>query len=519
MSTAPATSGTTANYGIRLSSNRMTLMTGVIVFALLGYSIPSNMLTPLLVELEAAYHISAVAAIWISLGGLLAGAAFVPSLCRLGDDLGWKKSMAIVALACLTVGGVVAALSTQLWLLILGRAIQGVGLLVFPMIAGIVNDEFPVVRRKVAISLLSAALFLGTGIGGVIAGTLVEHHDSFRVVFWGSALLPALGIIAVALGVPNGRGPAPGAPANWRQAIDLPGAIGFAIPAIALDIAFSMQPTWGWGSWQVIFLIVLAVAVAIAWVFVERRVPRPMVDQTVFWSRPIWVNNAVSILAGFGLFGALVATSTFAQLPPVPGLNGLGASPVAGAWVIVPAEWMMLVMGPLTGYMSRRMGKGPFLFAGAVTEALGLFLVIAFHGSLAELAICMGVVGIGIGMVCSAFGLIYVEDVPPEHVGRLFGISPILATGVGGSIGGAVFAAFLTANHLPPAPGAPPGAPALPSIQAFEGFWALAGGLSLLAAAFAAVYLVTYWSGFRGGDRAMVHRPAIEGPVPASVAD
>jgi hypothetical protein len=162
---------------------------------------------------------------------------------------------------------------------------------------------------------------------------------------------------------------------------------------------------------------------------------------------------------------------------------------------------------------------GPFLFAGAVTEALGLFLVIAFHGSLAELAICMGVVGIGIGMVCSAFGLIYVEDVPPEHVGRLFGISPILATGVGGSIGGAVFAAFLTANRLPPASGAPAGAPALPSIQAFEGFWALAGGLSLLAAAFAAVYLVTYWSGFRGGDRAMVRRPAIEGRVPASVAD
>ena len=213
----------------------MTLMTGVIVFALLGYSIPSNMLTPLLVELEAAYNISAVAAIWISLAALLAGAAFVPTLCRLGDDLGWKKSMSIVALACLAVGGTVAALSTQLWLLIIGRAIQGVGLLVFPMIAGIVNDEFPVVRRKVAISLLSAALFLGTGIGGVIAGTLVEHHSSFRIVFWGSALLPALGIIAVALGVPNGRGPAPGAPAGWRQAIDLRGAIGFAIPAIALD--------------------------------------------------------------------------------------------------------------------------------------------------------------------------------------------------------------------------------------------------------------------------------------------
>jgi MFS family permease len=99
MSTAPATSGSKVNYGMRLTSNRMTLMTGVVVFALLGYSIPSNMLTPLLVELQVAYNISAVAAIWISLAALLAGAAFVPTLCRLGDDLGWKKSMSIVALA------------------------------------------------------------------------------------------------------------------------------------------------------------------------------------------------------------------------------------------------------------------------------------------------------------------------------------------------------------------------------------------------------------------------------------
>jgi MFS family permease len=388
----------------------------------------------------------------------------------------------------------------------------------FPMLAGIVNDEFPVVRRKVAISLISAMLFFGLGIGGVIAGLIVEHHTSFRVVFWGAAILPALGIIVLAAGVPNGRGPAPGAPDKWWKAVDPVGAIGFAIPAIALDIAFSEEPTWGWTSWQVIFLMVIAVVVAVAWVLVERRVRNPLVDQRVFWCRPMWVNNAVSILAGFGLFGALVATSTFAQLPPVPGLNGLGAGPVAGAWVIVPAEWATILMGPFTGYMSRRMGKGPFLTGGAILEALGLLLVIAFHASLAELAICMAVTGIGVGMVVASFGLIYVEDIPPEHVARLFGISPILATGVGGSIGGAVFGAFLTSNTLPPAPGAPHGVPPLPSIQGFQGFWGLSAGLSLLGAAFAAVYLFTYWSGFRGGDRAMVRRPAIEGAVPTEVA-
>jgi MFS family permease len=508
----------TVPQGIRMSSGRMTVVTAALLFALLGYSIPSNMLVPLLTSLEAAYHISAVAAIWISLIALLSGASFVPTLCRLGDTRGWKKSLVIAGLGCLTAGALIDALSTSLPLLLVGRAITGVGLVLFPMLAGIINDEFPVVRRKVAISLMSAFLFLGVGVGGVIAGFIIEHHASFRIVFWGACVLAALGIVGMVLFVPNGRGRQPGAPDKWWQGVDLFGAVGFAIPAIALDIAFSEEPTWGWGAWEVIFLIAIAVVAAIAWVVVERRVRNPLVDQTVFWSRPMWVNNAVSVLAGFGLFGSLVAVSTFAQLPHVPGLEGLGASPVAGAWVIVPVEWLMIVMGPITGYLSRFSGKGPFLFAGCVVEGVGLLLVIAFHGSLAELAILMAVVGIGNGMICSSFGLIYVEDIPPEHVGRMFGISPILATGVGGSIAGAVFGAFLTANTLPPAPGAPAGTAPLPSIQGFEGFWGLTAGLTLLAAVFAAVYLVTYWSGFRGGDRAMVARPHIDEPVPVGVA-
>jgi MFS family permease len=482
----------------------MTLMTAVLVYGLLSYSLTSNMLVPLLPALEHSLHISAVTAIWVTLIALLAGAAFVPQLCRLGDTLGWKKSMAITGLGCLCVGGVLAALSTAVPLLLVGRAVQGVGLLAFPMIAGIVNDEFTVTRRKVGISLLSATLFFGTGMGGVIAGLLVEHAASFRVVFWLSALLPLVAIPLLAVAVPGSRGPGPDATANRWKVVDLAGAAGFAIPAIALDIAFSEAPTWGWGSAKTIGLFVAAAVVAAAWVVVERRTDSPLVDQKVFWSRTIWVNNSVSVLAGFGIFGAAVATSTFVQMPPVPGIGGFGASGVKAAVIILPAEWAMLVVGPLVGYFSRRTGKGPFLTGGALIEALGLILVTVSHGSIAAVVIAMAVVGIGVGAVAASFGLIYVEDIPPEHVGRLFGISPILAQGVGGSLAGSVFVAFLTANPLkPPLPHAPV---PVPGIAAFRGFWLLAAGLCLLATVLACVYMVTYWAGLRGGDRAMVRR-------------
>jgi hypothetical protein len=172
--------------------------------------------------------------------------------------------------------------------------------------------------------------------------------------------------------------------------------------------------------------------------------------------------------------------------------------------IVLPAEWAMLVVGPLVGYASRLVGKGPFLTGGALVEAIGLLLVIAFHGSTVQIVLAMAVVGIGVGSVAASFGLIYVEDIPPEHVGRLFGISPILAQGIGGSLAGAIFGAFLTANHLPGSQ--------LPSKAAFTGFWFVAAGACLLATALASIYLVTFWAGLRGGDRAMVRpEPATTG--------
>jgi MFS family permease len=504
-----AAGGGAAAPQVRLSRRHMTLLTGVLVYALLSYSITSNMLIPLLPELEHSLRISPVTAIWVTLIALLSGAAFVPALCRLGDTLGLKKSMAIAGLSCLAVGGLLAAVSSSIPLLLTGRALQGVALLAFPMIAGIVNDEFTITRRKVAVSLLSATLFFGSGAGGVAAGLLVEHAASFRLVFWLSAALPLAAIPLLAVAVPRGRGPAADAPASRWKTVDLAGAAGFAIPAIALDIAFSEGPAWGWRSGRIIGLYVTAAVVLAAWVVAERRIASPLVDMKIFWSRTIWVNNAVSVLAGFGIFGAAIATSTFVQMPPVAGLGGFGYSAVTAALIVLPAEWMMLAVGPAVGYLSRRAGKGPFLTGGALVEALGLALVAAYHASAAEVVIAMVVVGLGVGAVAASFGLIYVEDVPPEHVGRLFGISPILAQGVGGSLAGAVFGAFLSGSHLGRTP--------LPREAAFTDFWLVAIAACLLATALASIYLVTHWAGLRGGDRAMVRREELP-PVAAGPA-
>jgi MFS family permease len=165
----------------------------------------------------------------------------------------------------------------------------------------------------------------------------------------------------------------------------------------------------------------------------------------------------------------------------------------------------------MVGYLSRRVGKGIFLTAGALLESLGFVVLLAAHHSLLGVGLAMGVVGLGVGSLSASFGLIYVEDVPPEHVGRLFGISPILVNGVGGSLAGAVFAAVLSAQ---PVPGT-----GVPAESAFVTFWIIAAVACLLAAGLASIYLITYWAGFRGGDRAMVPRHRAPSAIPAATAE
>ncbi|MEU9737463.1 MFS transporter [Streptomyces sp. NPDC048002] len=466
-----------------------------LTFALMAYTIPASMLAPLLPAIEKAYHVGAVAAVWISLVPLLAGAALTPSLSRLGDVMGWHKRMALIGLGCLILGGLLSVASDSLVLLLAGRFFTGAGAVVYPMVVGMANSSFTPLRRKVAVSLFGAGLMIGFGIGGVLAGWYLEHHGAFRNVFWGSVVLGVAGLALVGWAAPPDRRPAGFVPRVWWRAVDPWGALGFALTAFTLDVAFSQGSSWGWGSWRVVALIVSALVIFAGWIIVERRLSDPLVPQKVFWSRPVWVSNALQLLAGFGSYGAIIAASTYAQLPNLPGLGGFGSGPVAGAWIVVPVECLGVVAAPVTALLSRRMGKGPYLVMGPLVQMIGLLLAAAYHASYVQLLGSMAVVGVGTGMTLAASTLVYAEDAPADQVGRLFGMATIFA-GVGGSLGGAIFGAYATGETLPGL--------SLPSARAFEHYWQLCAGLSLLAALCACFYLVTYWDGLRGRDKAVV---------------
>jgi MFS family permease len=190
---------------------RTNAAAALFVSAALAYAIATNMLTPLLPSLQQHYGIGPVAALWLTLSTLLGGAIFVPSLCRLGDLMRWRKQIIVFALGCLALGGALAAVSDSLELLIAGRVITGVGAACTPMMTGIAAEYFTETRRKASVALISSGVFLGAGFGGTLASLLITRPDGFRVLFWLTAAVPFVVMIAALLVVPKD------APAPARQ--------------------------------------------------------------------------------------------------------------------------------------------------------------------------------------------------------------------------------------------------------------------------------------------------------------
>ncbi len=114
----------------------------VLLFAVMAYSLLQSLVVPVLHTFQVDLHTSQSTATWLLTVFLLSASIFTPILGRVGDMVG-KERMLVVTLLALATGTILAGLSQSIGLLIVARAIQGVGGAVLPLSFGIIRDEFP----------------------------------------------------------------------------------------------------------------------------------------------------------------------------------------------------------------------------------------------------------------------------------------------------------------------------------------------------------------------------------------
>ncbi len=403
----------------------------VLALAGLASSFMFTLVVPIQTRLPELLQASRDDTAWVVTATLLAAAVITPIAGRLGDMYG-KRRIVLVLLATLVLGSVIAALSTSLVGLIVGRALQGAVTGVIPLGISILRDVLHEDRVDPAIALISATLGVGGALGLPVSALVTENAD-WHALFWTAAVLGVI-VFALVLAI------VPVSVLRTAGRFDFAGAAGLAVGLLGILLAISRGDAWGWTSPATLACGLGGVLVLLGWGWYELRIAEPLLDLRVAARRPVLLTNLASVAIGFSLFASNVS---YPQLLELPAPAGFGLSLLAASLVIMPSGLVMMVLSPFSGRLAGSVGPRRLLVLGAIAliAAYGFSLFLAsevWHILVANLLI-----GVGIGFGYAAMPMLIMRSVPQSESGASNGLNALfrsLGTSVAAAVVGAVLA-------------------------------------------------------------------------------
>ncbi|GAA1675037.1 MDR family MFS transporter [Streptomyces yatensis] len=407
------------------------LLLGMLLAAL-DQTIVSTALPTIVSDLGGLEHLS-----WVVTAYLLASTAATPLWGKLGDQYG-RKRLFQTAIVIFLIGSALCGLAANMAELIVFRALQGLGgggLMVLSM--AIVGDIVPPRDRGRYQGLFGAVFSAASVLGPLLGGVFVDHL-SWRWVFYIN--LPvgivALLVIASVLRIPVRR---------TSHTIDYLGTFLIAAVAAALVLMTSLGGvSFGWGSWQIVGLAVVGMALLAAFVRVEFRAAEPVLPLTLFRSRTFTLCAVIGFIVGFAMFGSMTYLPTFLQVVQ-------GVSPTTSGLHLLPLVLGTLLSSTVSGHLVSRTGRYKvFPVLGTAITAIGLLLLHQLRESsgVAEMSAYFFVFGCGLGLVIQVLVLIVQNSVSYQDLGVATSGATFFRS-IGASFGVSVFGTIF-ANNLGP---------------------------------------------------------------------
>jgi EmrB/QacA subfamily drug resistance transporter len=348
---------------------------------------------------------------------------------RMGDIFG-RRTMFLFGVVLFALSSAFIGFAPTQEVLVIGRAVQGVGAaFMMPGTLSIISDAFPPQERGRAIGTWAGVSGLALAIGPVVGGALTEYV-SWRAIFFLN-LPVAAGAVAVTLfAARNSRDE------TVDRSIDYPGIAALSASLTALILTLIEGNSWGWGSTRVTALILVAVLGGIAFVLIETHRRVPMVDFSFFKSRTFAGANAVAVVISFAMLAQFFFMALYMQ-------NILHFSALQAGIRFLPSTLMIIIIAPIAGRLSDRIGPKPLILAGLSILAVSLFLQSQITDTSGYGTLLPGFIllGIGIALTMSPMSTAAMNSVQVAKAGVASGI---LSMGrmVGGSLGVAVTGAL-----------------------------------------------------------------------------
>jgi MFS family permease len=410
-----------------------TLIITVLSFCGIVVSLMQTLIVPLVPVLPQLLHASAADASWAITSTLVFGAVCTPIAGRLGDMYGKRRILA-ASLAALVVGSVLCALTSSLPPMIVGRALQGAATGVVPLGISIMRDELPRERVGSAIAVMSATLGVGGAVGMPLAA-VVAQDANWHVLFWSSAALGVLSLVATLALIPE-------SPIHSRAAaFDYAGAAGLTAALVALLLAVTKGGDWGWSGPVTLSLLATSVLLFLLWGAYELRRHEPLVDLRVSARPQVLFTNLASIAVGLSMYAMSLIPVQMLMAPKSTGY-GMGLSMAYAGLVLMPGGLAMFALSPFSAKISARSGPRTTLLIGASSIAVGYLVELAFRSTPWEIMIAMLIVGGGIGLAYAAMPALIMGAVPIHETAAANGLNSLFRS-IGTSLSSAIVSVVL----------------------------------------------------------------------------
>ncbi|MCS5733050.1 DHA2 family efflux MFS transporter permease subunit [Herbiconiux daphne] len=350
----------------------------------------------------------------------------------LGDRLG-RRTVFLWGIGIFTVASALCAVSTEPWMLIAARAVQGAGAAaLMPLSLTLLVGSVSARMRPLAIGIWGGISGLGVALGPLIGGAVIQGWN-WDAIFWLNVPVGIVTFPLVLLALPNSFGA--------RLRADLVGVLLAGVGVLGVVYGIIRGNDAGWSSLEVLGSIIGGAVLLAAFVLWESRAANPLLPLRLFRDRSFSVANVVGLVFSFGIFGAIFILIQFLQI--VQGKTPLEAGILTMPWTLAP-----MVIAPLAGFIVPRVGTRLLIVVGLSLQAIGVGWF-AFtmtpdvaYGTLLPAFLFAGV---GMGLVFAPSSTAVLVNMSPQDNAKASGTNSTLRE-IGVALGIAVLTAIFTAN-------------------------------------------------------------------------